>query len=181
MNADHPKQKLPCIALIGLRGSGKSTVGGHLALALDRVHLDTDELIVERAGMTIAKIFSRDGEAAFRAMEREVITGLEPNLRAVLSLGGGVVLDPRNTEHLRKFSTMVWLTASEDVLAQRIDQDPSSKESRPSLTEQDTLEELRQLAGQRRRLYQQAADLSVDTAGLGPREVAEIIAAAVGS
>ena len=89
------------LVLIGLRGTGKSTVGRLLAERLQRPFFDTDTLVQQRAGKTIREIFEQDGEAAFRALESAVVRECAQQRNAVLATGGGAVLDPQNTAALR--------------------------------------------------------------------------------
>lgn len=177
MSEEIPSRQKPCVALIGLRGCGKSAVGRLLASALRCAYIDTDELIVERAGLTISEIFVQQGEAAFRQIEREVIAGIPNDTHVVISLGGGAVLDQHNLDHLHPFSTIVWLQAPPEELSLRIGRDQSSTEMRPALTDKSVLEEIRQLAQERGHLYEQAADWSVSTSDRSPKQVAEEIQA----
>lgn len=175
-----PNSQKACVALIGLRGSGKSVVGRFLASARRCDWVDTDQLIVEQSGLTISEIFSQQGEKAFRAIEREVIARIPCRSSIVLSLGGGAILDPRNIQYLQPFWTIVWLKAPAEVLAERLDGDQESTAMRPALTEKSTLEEIRQLQKEREHLYEQASDWSVDTAGRTPQQVAEYIQSRLG-
>lgn len=175
MTTGGAQHKRRCIALIGLRGSGKTTVGRQLADLLDGKCVDTDDLVVEQAGQSIAAIFAQEGEAGFRRREREAIKGLLATPPAVISVGGGAVLDERNVEALRRVATLVWLTAPPDVLWQRILSDRAGSESRPPLTDRIGRDEIEHLLAQRSPLYEQAADVAVDTTRRTPREVAEAI------
>ncbi len=175
MSEENQSDKSVCVGLMGLRGCGKSAVGRLLASARQCAYVDTDELIVERAGLTISAIFSQHGEAAFRQIEHEVITSISGAAPIVISLGGGAVLDHRNLKHLQPFSTIVWLKAPAEVLAERIDGDQRSAAMRPPLTGKSTLEEIRQLAQERDHIYEQAAAWSVDTADRSLQQVADDI------
>src|SRR5262252_9000789 len=92
------------ISLIGLPGGGKSTVGRQLARRLRVDFVDSDAVIEQRLGMTIRAVFERDGEARFRAVEREVIAELASRFHGVLATGGGCVLAAENRQALRRHS-----------------------------------------------------------------------------
>ncbi len=170
-----PERRRLTIALVGMRGSGKTTVGRELATLLGGECIDTDDVIVRKTVKTIATIFSEVGENGFRQLEREVIDRLSQSAPAVLAVGGGAVLDPVNIERLRRVATLVWLKASPEVLWQRISNDPRSMENRPALTEHRGEDELRRVLAQREKVYRAVADLQVATEKRSPREVAVII------
>jgi shikimate kinase len=167
------------IALIGLRGCGKSVVARELAKLLGGDHVDTDELVVARAGKSIAAIFADDGEAAFRRLEKAVIIEVAHQPTTVISVGGGAVMDQANIDNLRATATLVWLTAPAEVLWQRIEADPATASTRPPLTNEAGLVEMQQLLAQRSPLYEQASDLTIDTTQRTPPAVAEAIVAAL--
>lgn len=163
------------IALIGYRGSGKSSVARHLANLLGWSWCDSDALLEERAGQSIRSIFEQHGEAYFRELEALLLAELVERTSTVLALGGGVVLRPDNRERLRRVAT-VWLTAPAEVLWQRIQRDPSTVTRRPELTQYGGLEEVRRLLAQRESLYRQCADCIVDTTTMSIDEAALCIA-----
>jgi shikimate kinase len=167
------------IALIGLRGCGKSVVGRELARLLGGSLVDTDELVTLRAGKPIASIFADDGEAAFRRLETEVIAEVAANPPTVISVGGGAVLDQENIASLGAAATLVWLTAPSAVLWQRIAGDPTTASARPPLTNDTGLAEMQQVLAQRSPLYKRASNLILDTTHRTPREVAEAIVSAL--
>lgn len=168
------------IALIGLRGSGKSTVGRELASLLSGQCVDTDRLVVETAGKSIARIFEEEGEAGFRRRERDAIMQAVTTPPAVISVGGGAVLLEQNVRALRQVATIVWLTAPVDVLWKRICTDTTAADSRPPLTEHVGRAELEMLESERSHIYEDAADLNVDTSNRTIQEVAHAIATALG-
>ena len=170
----------PSIALIGLRGSGKSTVGRELASLLGGHCVATDRLVVETAGKSIARIFEEEGEAGFRRRERDAIMQVVTTPPAVISVGGGAVLLEQNVRVLRQVATIVWLTAPIDVLWERICTDTAAADSRPRLTEHTGRAELEALESERLPIYQNAADLTVDTTQRSIQEVAQVIATALG-
>ncbi len=169
------KTSLSCVALIGLRGSGKTTVGRELAALLGGALVDTDELIAERAGRSIAETFQTEGEAGFRKREAAAISEVVQSSPSVISVGGGAVLDQQNVDALRTVASLIWLTAPPEVLYQRISSDRATPTSRPALTDKSGIEEVRRLLAERTPFYSRAADFQVDTAGREPKEIAEEI------
>lgn len=160
------------IALIGYRGSGKTTVARHLARLLGVEHVDTDELIVARAGRTIREIFEQDGEPAFRRVEREVVAALSGRSPCVISVGGGAIESGKNVACLKCVGAIIWLTASPETLHRRIAEDTGSTASRPPLTSQCGLDEVRAVLSRRAPLYRKAADRTIDTTHRTPWEIA---------
>ncbi len=152
------------IVLIGMRGSGKTTIGRLVAAALGRVHIDTDDLVADTADCSITEIFTREGEAGFRKREREAIATAASQTPAVISVGGGAVLDVENRRVLREFGHTVWLTAPVAVLHERIQADKTTPSSRPPLSDLSALAEVEALLREREPLYRAAADVEVDTA-----------------
>jgi shikimate dehydrogenase len=145
------------VILIGYRGTGKTTTGRILARELGVPFMDTDGLIEDRESRSISEIFQRWGELHFRKIEKEVIRSL-PRNDAVISTGGGAVLDPENVEHLRADSTVFLLTADPEIIVKRI-----QKSKRPSLTELPLAEEVRYLLEIRAPFYLRAADYCLET------------------
>ncbi len=143
------------VVLVGLPGSGKSVVGRRLANRHGASLVDLDERIETTAGRTISEVFAEDGEAGFRALERAAIVDLgpadpAPDVRRVISTGGGAVVDPRNRWALYRGRTTVWLDGRPEVLAQRLRRSPNV---RPLVTGRDPIGTLRDLAARRERFY----------------------------
>ncbi|MFN6134255.1 MAG: shikimate kinase [Synechococcaceae cyanobacterium] len=157
--------------LVGMMGSGKSSVGRPLASALGYRFVDADQLLEQAAGRSITSIFASEGEEAFRALETQVLDAISPWQRTVVATGGGVVLRPVNWGYLRQ-GVVVWLDAPESVLLRRLRQDSTS---RPLLAMPDPRQRLGELLEQRRPLYAQA-DLQVPQR---EEEPAEVVAAKV--
>jgi shikimate kinase len=147
------------IALIGLPGSGKSTVGRHLARRLGLPFSDSDQVIEARLGCSISAYFEREGEAAFRDVEQAVIDELTQAGPGVLSTGGGAVLRPANRQHLRQRSKVVYLRSSPEEVFRRLRRDTS----RPLLQVADPMARLRELYQTRDPLYRETAHFSIDT------------------
>ena len=108
------------VVLVGLSGSGKSTIGKLLARRLDRPFVDTDELIVQRAGKTIPEVFAGEGEAAFRQLEREAVANAVSGPASVIATGGGAPVDESNRAALWRGNTVVWLAPPVDRLVERL-------------------------------------------------------------
>ncbi|HEY8201868.1 MAG TPA: shikimate kinase [Actinomycetota bacterium] len=146
------------IALIGPMGAGKSEVGAVLARRLSRPLVDTDELIVEVAGMPILRIFEQEGERGFRALEAAAVRQAAATPGAVVACGGGAVLDPANVHVLRTAGVVVYLQVSPEVAAARV----GDAEGRPLLAGGDPGARLAALIGERSAAYERAAHLVVD-------------------
>ena len=157
------------IVLTGFRGTGKTEIGRILAAQHRVQFLDTDSLIEQQTGRSIPDIFHEDGEERFRTIERDVIAGL-PAGDAVISTGGGAVVDPVNMANLRRYSTVVLLTADLDTIEQRIARSP-----RPPLTNLPLREEIAEMLDRRRQNYHASADLCIDTSGTTPATATVII------
>jgi shikimate kinase len=147
------------IALIGLPGSGKTTVGRQLSRRLRVPFLDSDTVIEQQLGCSIREYFEREGEARFRDMEASVIEELTRRSEGVLSTGGGAVLRPENRAHLRDRTQVVYLNSTPDDLFRRLRHD----KNRPLLQVADPLGRLRDLHTQRDPLYRETAHVLVDT------------------
>lgn len=165
------------IILIGYRGTGKSTLARLLAARVGLPAFDSDPEIERRAGKTIAEIFAQDGEAAFRDHETRVLTELLESSETpiVLATGGGAVLSPENRRRLKESGRVLWLTASPETILQRLQGDPATATTRPSLTNLPAAEEIVALLEARRPLYEETAHETVDTETLSPEEIAERI------
>lgn len=163
------------IALIGYRGTGKSTVGRLLAQEMQYGFIDTDLEIETEARKSIAEIFADQGESGFRDLEAQVINRVAKEANCVLSLGGGAILRPDNCDHIAATSTVVWLTAEVDTIAARIQTDPQSVSQRPSLSTLSARDEIRAVLQSRLSAYQSMADLTVATDRRTPADIVEEI------
>ena len=139
--------------LVGLPGSGKSTVGRHLARKLNLPFIDSDHAIEQRLGCSIREFFEVEGEERFRDIECEVVDQLTQGPRGVLSTGGGTVLRAMNREHLKARGTVFYLRTSPEDVFRRLRHD----QSRPLLQVADPLMRLRDLFEVRDPLYTQTA------------------------
>jgi shikimate kinase len=158
------------IILVGLPGSGKSTIGKHLARKLAFCFVDSDHVIESRIGCSIRQYFEEEGEDRFRDVEQQVLTDLVqgtaselahvPDVsRVVLSSGGGAVLRQGNREVMRQASAVVYLRASAEELYKRLKHD----KTRPLLQVVDPLKRLRDLFTHRDPLYLECAEFVFDT------------------
>lgn len=162
----------PTLALIGMMGSGKSTIGRRLARALGRPFLDMDLELERRCGVPIQTIFELEGEEGFRHRESELLQALCPSPGLVLATGGGVVLRAGNRELLRAHTRVIYLQAALQDLWLRLRHD----KSRPLLRAADPRARVAELLLAREPIYRDLADLCVTTGRQAPeRVVSEIL------
>ena len=160
--------------LIGMMGSGKSTVGRRIAATTARDFVDVDSMVEERAGRSIAGVFEEQGEAALREIEAAEIRRLSgesaPDATGrVIATGGGAVLDPDSVEVMRRSGVVAWLDAPAGTLAERIRGD-----ARPLLAGGDVASRLAEILADRRSLYQQAAHYRIDADRPAEKVVSEV-------
>lgn len=158
------------LVLCGFMASGKSTVGRVISGESGMPLVDTDVLVEREAGMPVKDIFDSRGEPAFREMERKVIARESGRGGAVLAVGGGAVLDPRNTSALRSTGVIYHL----DVSPEEVDRRATDGE-RPLLP--PGIEGIRSLMETRRRAYLEAADVTVRTDARAPEDIAREVLA----
>jgi len=163
LEARFPRRAAPVVALLGLRGAGKSTVGGRLAARLGMRFVELDQAIERAAGLSLSEIFALHGEAYYRRLERETLTALlaEP-AGMVLATGGGLVTDRETYRLLRRRAVTVWLKARPEDYWNRVVQ---QGDQRPMAKNPHAMAELRALLETRERLYAEA-DHVVDTSRL---------------
>jgi shikimate kinase len=147
------------VYLVGLPGSGKSTVGRHLAKRLGVPFLDSDHVIEERLGCSIRDFFEREGEDRFRDIESEVLDELTRRSGVVLSTGGGSVLRQANREWLHQRGQVVYLRSHPEEIFRRLRHD----RVRPLLQVADPLQRLRDLFAARDPLYRETAHFVIET------------------
>jgi shikimate kinase len=161
------------LVLVGMMGTGKTTVGHLVARRLRRPFVDSDNQVLARTGRTVAQIWETEGEAAFRRLEAEALAAaLASEVPAVLAAAGGVVKDPANRRRLKEAGTVVWLRARPATLEPRV----KRSSHRPLLTH-DALGVLTRLDAERAELYQEVADTVIDIDDHTPGEVADMIVA----
>lgn len=146
------------ISLVGLPGSGKSTVGRQLARRLQLPYFDSDHVIEQQLGCSIRGFFEREGEERFRDVEEQVLEQLTQK-SGVLSTGGGAVLRAKNRERLRTRGKVIYLKSTPEELMRRLRHDSQ----RPLLQVSDPLQRLRDLYAQRDPLYSETAHFVIET------------------
>lgn len=161
------------IALVGLPGSGKSTIGRYLARRWSVPFVDVDVAIEEQIRCSIREFFAKEGESSFREVEQAVLARLlaKPD-KMVIATGGGAVLKPENRAQLAQHSQVVYLSASPHEIARRLQKDTQ----RPLLQVDNPLRRLLDLHGVRDPLYREVADFVVVGAGLSATQVAQRVA-----
>ena len=161
------------IVLIGFMGTGKTSIGRLLATRLGCAFHDLDKKIEEQHGMSIPAMFAQHGEPYFRAREKEAVRDAAGRTNLVIATGGGTVKDAENVALLRQNGILVALTADVDTILQRT----AARGKRPVLDSADAGDRraaVARLLEERRHLYE-SADITVDTSGRAPLEVAEYI------
>ena len=159
------------LALIGFMGTGKTSVGRLVADQLGFEFLDTDELIQVRTGRTIADIFAKEGEPAFRQLERQVVQELSTREKTVIATGGGLPTNAENLAALKSFALVICLWASAEKIWERV----GHQSHRPLLHDADPQKKIRDLLAVREPFYKQA-DVLVNTDIRSLREVAVQVA-----
>jgi shikimate kinase len=147
------------ISLVGLPGSGKSTVGRQLARRLAIPFVDSDHVIEARLGCSIREYFEREGEERFRDLESQVLDELTLATEGVLSTGGGAVLRPANRALLHERCRVIYLRSSPEEVFRRVKHD----RSRPLLQVADPMARLRDLYNLRDPLYRETAHFVIET------------------
>lgn len=159
--------------LIGLMGSGKSTIGKLLASRLSLSFVDLDDIIVQEQGKSIPAIFEQEGENGFRALESQALEEVLKGQSTIIVTGGGAILFKQNRDLMKQAGKVVWLDAPPPVLATRI----SGDANRPLLLGIDPLEKMKTLTAERNPLYEGLADLRIDTDLVNTKEAVDTIAA----
>jgi shikimate kinase len=160
------------IALIGYRGCGKTTVGRKLADRLWQEHVDTDEMIVRRAGKSIKEIFAGDGEPVFRDLESAVVGEASGGGDVVISLGGGALDREANRAVLAKGGhKLIYLKCEPAELLRRIQADPQTAHARPHLTAMGgSVAEIESVLARREPVWRSAMTAELDVTSLTPEE-----------
>jgi len=176
MSGQRPSSSITGIILTGFMGAGKTTAGALLAHRLGWRFVDSDRVVEERAGMTVAEIFAAQGESAFRQMEAEAVETAAGGERVVLALGGGALEGAATRELLASLAgwRVVFLDAPFEILVARCARQPNAP-VRPVLRDRERLAERWQ---SRLPLYAQAG-VTIATADRSPESVVEAILAAV--
>lgn len=163
------------IILIGFMGCGKSTLAKILSQKLGWPAISTDAVVESKEGKRIANIFKDSGEEHFRRLEHEAVLEVANKQGVIVDCGGGVVLNPKNIEALKKTGTLVFLSCDADVIYERVKTQPK----RPLLDVPEPLSKIKQLLKERQPYYQRA-DLTLDTSDGDLSRVANELIAKVG-
>ena len=158
------------VVLIGFMGTGKTRVGQIIARRLGYEFVDTDDLIVRRAGMPISEIFAKFGEPHFRDIEQQIVAEVSARESQVIATGGGAPIRQENVQNLRSSGVLFCLNANPETIEKRTARD----NSRPLLHTNDRLRQIRELLEYRKQFYA-AADYQIETSNQTARRVAEQI------
>ena len=158
---------MPYIVLVGMMGSGKSTVGRALAESIGVPFSDTDSMLERRIGRRIPQLFDMFGEATFRDHETAVLQNIEET-DGVLATGGGIVLREQNWVEIRRLGVVLYLDVSAEILAERLER---SNRKRPLLASEDWKDKLKKMLADRRPLYQRA-DFTVE---VGDEPISQVV------
>ena len=166
------------IALVGLRGAGKSTVGRALALALETPFVELDERVERIAGLSLAEIFDLHGTAAYRRFEAEALEAvLAEGERVVIATGGSIATHPENYSRLLETCRTVWLRATPEDHYARV---MAQGDQRPMKNRPRAMEELESLLAERASVYRRS-EVGVETSGLTAEQVTALVVAALGT
>jgi shikimate kinase len=163
------------IFMIGFMGSGKSSVSLQLADMTNAPKAEMDQILVDREGMTIAEIFAQKGEPYFREQETELLKEFGKTGPQIVSCGGGVVMKDVNVEEMKKSGVIVCLTATPDVIYERV----KDSRERPILNGNMNVEYIAELMEARRPFYEKATNIMIDTSHMRIDQVAEAVLEAV--
>lgn len=164
------------VALLGLRGAGKSTIGRALAKRAGIPFVELDERIEEATGLSLREIFEIHGEGAYRAWEREALEGLVARAeRLIVATGGGIVTHPENFDILRRHALTIWLKASPEEHWSRV---VAQGDHRPMANDPLAMAHLRELLARREELYR-TADHTIVTSGASVDQIVARAAAIV--
>jgi shikimate kinase len=166
-------QSRSLLILIGMMGSGKSTIGRHLARQLGLEFIDGDRALEERSGVPVATIFEMEGEEGFRRREAALLDELTQRQRLVLATGGGAVLLEENRERMRDRGLVIYLEATLEELQRRLRHD----KSRPLLRGVDIDRRVAELLAARAPFYRQCAHLTFASGAANPKRLVQRILA----
>ncbi|MGI8518099.1 MAG: shikimate kinase [Acidimicrobiia bacterium] len=153
--------------LVGMMGSGKTTVGRALATRRGTSFLDPDQMVEAMSGLSVTRIFEVEGETGFRQRESEAVQAAATETSTVVATGGGAVTRPENVATMQQSGVVIWLKASVETLAKRLE----GATDRPLLAWSDRQATLATLLAEREELYATAAEVAIDTNSLSPAEI----------
>jgi len=160
------------IVLIGMRGSGKTTVGKFLSKKTNKIFYDLDKLLIKKNGTSIPEMIKKFDWEYFRNKESEIAEEISNETDVVIATGGGIVLRQKNIDAFKKNSKFIYMRTSIPEMIKRIGEDMN----RPALTNKKSLrEELKEVLLQRKSLYEQTADIIIDTDNKPPKIIVEEI------
>lgn len=162
---------MPNIILIGFMGAGKTTLGIGLAKELNLPFTDTDQLIEKEQKRAISDIFANEGEAYFRGLETQQLKKLIETAAGVISVGGGLPVQEVNHPLLKALGTTIYLKAKKETLVKRL----RGSTGRPLLQGGSLEEKISGLMQAREAIYEQVADITIETDGRTPEEVIELL------
>ena len=146
-----------------MRGSGKTDIGRKIASLLSYNFFDLDELVALRLNKNIDQIVSENGWNYFRQEEAKICESINQKNHAVISTGGGIILNEKNIENLKQNGIIIFLNCDIEVLKKRLKRDQKNKENRPTLGEENPIKELKKIWADRKGKYRSAADIVFDT------------------
>jgi len=152
-------KKYKNIYLVGLMGSGKTTLGKILSKKLDKIFYDSDQVIEEKLGVDVPMIFEYEGEAGFREREKDILKELVNIQNIVLATGGGIILSKSNRDLLAKNGIVIYLKSNQKDLILRVKND----KTRPLLKNGNIEEIIKKLYKEREPLYEEIADFEIMT------------------
>jgi len=147
------------IILVGLMGSGKTTIGKHLSKSMERKFLDTDHAIEEKTGVDVSTIFELEGEEGFRSREHNFLKDLKDSQKLVIATGGGIVINIENRDLLKKLGCVVYLRSNIKNLVSRLKDD----KTRPLIQSVNLSQKINDLFKERDPLYSAVADYIIET------------------
>jgi shikimate kinase len=163
------------IYLIGYRCTGKTSVGKLLAKKLGWDFVDADDVLVKDAEMTVAEIVERFGWDDFRNRESRILKTISRSDKRVIATGGGVILRDENVETMRDSGTVIWLKASVETIADRMQNDVNTGDLRPGLTDKGPVLEIAETLAKRTPLYKKTMDFAIETDGLTVQTICDCI------
>lgn len=157
------------IVLIGFMGTGKSTISAYLSSCFDMETVDMDQVIAEKEGMSISKIFETYGEEYFRNAETNLLKELQSRKNVVISCGGGTPLREENVKEMKKNGKVVLLTAKPETIFERV----KDNHDRPLLENNKSVEFIEELMLKRMDKYMAAADIIIETDNKNRQEICD--------